>query len=282
MSMMVGGLRSEFYPILPVLDRLPIPRLRHTLSVFSRLREYGQIAVRNTRSASASSKATLFSKIVNENAFGTLNGTEIDLMIADEASNFMIGGTDTTSTTLTYLIWAVLRHPQVKQRLLAELLTMPADPTARELEVAPYLNRVIDETLRLYSAVPGSLRRTTPSGGAMLAGYNLPGNTVVCTQAYTFHRNSSVFQEPWCFDPDRWINPTKEMQNNFIPWGLGSRSCAGIHLAKLEMRHAIVMFFRACPDVTIAPSTTPESMEMVDFFLAAPISHSCKIINPHT
>ena len=281
MSMMVGGLRSEFYEILTILDRLPIPHLHYALSVFTRLREYGKIAVQNARSASASSKATLFSKIINENAFGNLNDVEIEFMIADEASNFMIGGTDTTSTTLTYLVWAVLRHPKVRQALLAELITIPADPTACELEAAQYLNCIIDETLRLYSAVPGSLRRTTPAGGAMLAGYNIPGNTVVCTQAYTFHRNPSVFQDPWCFDPDRWINPTKEMKNNFIPWGVGSRSCAGIHLAKLQMRHATVMFFRACPDAVIAPSTTPESMEMIDFFLATPISHSCKIINRH-
>ena len=196
MSMMVGGLRSEFYEILPILDRLPTPHLHYALSVFTRLREYGKIAVRNARSASASSKATLFSKIINENAFGNLNEVEIEFMIADEASNFMIGGTDTTSTTLTYLVWAVLRHPKVRQALLAELITVPANPTACELEAAQYLNCIIDETLRLYSAVPGSLRRTTPAGGAMLAGYNIPGNTVVCTQALHFPPGSQRVPGP--------------------------------------------------------------------------------------
>ncbi len=196
MSMMIGGVRAEFYSLLPLLDRLPIRPLRHALSVFTRLREYGKIAIHNTRSSSASAKKTLFSKIINQSALGTMTQADMDLMIADEASNFMIGGTDTTSTTLTYLVWAVLRHPEVKQKLLAELQTLPPDPRSKDLEAAPYLNRVIDETLRLYSAVPGSLPRTVPAGGTTLAGYAISADTVVCTQAYTFHRDPTIFHDP--------------------------------------------------------------------------------------
>lgn len=207
----------------------------------------------------------------------TLKDELSDDMISSEATNVILAGTDTTSVSLTYLIWCVLTHPHVNKTLQAELCTCSADPTAKELEALPYLNRVIDETLRLYSAVPASLPRETPATGAMLAGYHIPGGTTVGTQAYTFHRNPAVFPDPEKFDPDRWVNPTREMKEAFVPMSAGSRSCLGVHIAKLQLWHATVAFFRACPDAQIAPATTAASMEIFDYFVIAPVSHKCEI-----
>ena len=65
-----------------------------------------------------------------------------------------------------------------------------------ELENAPLLNSVIEETLRLYGAAPGALPRIVPSQGMTVAGYHLPAGTEVSTQAYTLHRDPRLFQEP--------------------------------------------------------------------------------------
>ena len=226
---MVGGLRSEFDPIVPILDRLPIPPLRRILSVFSRLREYGKVAVENARSAS---KNTLFTKILTQpESTSSMSEADREVMIADEASNFMIGGTDTTSCTLTYLIWALLRDPEIKHTLVTELNKLPQNPTNSELESSTYLNNVIEETLRLYSAVRGSLRRTNHHRSAVLAGYMIPPKTVVSTQAYTFHRDPRVFIEPDRFNPNRWVDATQQMLQTSMAWGAGSRTCLRLHLA---------------------------------------------------
>jgi cytochrome P450 len=65
-----------------------------------------------------------------------------------------------------------------------------------ELENAPLLNSVIEETLRLYGAAPGALPRVVPSQGIIISGHQLPGGTEVSTQAYTLHRDPRIFQEP--------------------------------------------------------------------------------------
>ncbi len=142
------------------------------------------------------------------------------------------------------------------------------------------MNKVIDETLRLYSAAPGSLPRIVPAGGAILGGYHIPGGTTVSTQAYTFHRNPKIFPNPESFDPDRWTDPSREMRDAFMPWGAGSRSCLGVHIAKMELFHATFAFFRACPNAEVAPATTKESMETVDYFLIKPAGNKCEVTLP--
>ncbi len=175
---------------MPLVQRLPIPALQHALSLLDRLLEVGLIAVRNAR---ASSEKTIFSKMI---ASSEKTQQLSDTIIAQEACNLTIAGTDTTAIVLTYLVWTVLRRPDIKHKLIAELEGCSGDPMGKELETMPYLNAVIDETLRLYTPVCQSLVREVPTGGTTLCGYDLPGGTTVGTQAYTFHRDPTIFQDP--------------------------------------------------------------------------------------
>ena len=139
---------------------------------------------------------------------------------------YIVAGSDTTATTLTYLVWAVCRHPEVKATLFKELETLPADEdfTDRELKQLPYLNQVIDEALRLYPAVAAGLPRSVPPGGATLAGHRIEGGVTVSSQSYTLHRNPEAFPQPEVFNPSRWETPTKAMKDAFFAFGGGSRS----------------------------------------------------------
>jgi cytochrome P450 len=180
--------------------------------------------------------------------------------ISQEASNITIAGTDTAAIALTYLVWAVLKRLAVRQKLHAELAdpNLPPDPTGKDLETLPYLNSVIEETLRLYTPISRSLPRTVPAAGATLSGYALPPGATVSTPAYTFHCDHSVYADALAFSPDRWLHPTKEMKNAFFAWGAGSRGCLGTHIARLELMHATYMFFRMCGDARIVEETTTE------------------------
>lgn len=121
-----------------------------------------------------------------------------DVAIATEARNLIVAGTDTTSVTLTYLLWAVLRNPAVKAKLLAEIDENVHGDTfgTADAEELPYLQAVMQETLRLYGAAPGGLPRSTPRGGRVLDGFFMPEGTVVATHAYSLHRNGKVFADP--------------------------------------------------------------------------------------
>jgi cytochrome P450 len=118
----------------------------------------------------------------------------MDLII--EAQSFITAGTDTTAVTLTYLIWAVCQDETVRGRLVQELQALPADFKYADIRALPYLNAIIDEALRCYGAAPGSLPRVVPAAGANLAGYFIAGGVVVSTQAYSLHRDPSIFPDP--------------------------------------------------------------------------------------
>ena len=110
----------------------------------------------------------------------------------------IIAGSDTTANTMTYLIWAILKHPDVHARVVKEISTLPASFTSEDIATQlPYLNWVVEECLRLYGAAPSSMTRVVPSGGRELAGHFVPEGTVVATQAYTLHRIGAVFKDPY-------------------------------------------------------------------------------------
>ena len=80
------------------------------------------------------------------------------------------------------------------------------------------------------------------------------------------------------YSPDRFIDkdgtycPPKE---SYAPFGAGSRTCLGMHLAKMELRHGAAEFFRECAGAKISSSMRAEDMELANFFLISPKGNRC-------
>jgi len=240
--------------------------------------EYGGRAVANLRRQNGNHNS-LFGTMLAECEVAEKSHLT-DRSIRFEAGNLIVAGSDTTAVTLTYLIWAVLRRPSLQRRLEEEVAALDEQFDDSQLEKLELLNGIIDETLRLYGAAPGSLPRTVPKGGATLAGHFIPGGTVVETQAYTLHRDANVFPNPMEFDETRFMGPsklTKTQKQAFSPFGAGTRICIGLHLARTELRLATALFFRECRGARLSQRMTEDMMEMENFFLIAPVGHCCEV-----
>ncbi|KAF7679745.1 hypothetical protein GT037_001396 [Alternaria burnsii] len=215
--------RAELSPFLDILSCFPIGPAKQAQVRLARIVEYGRQSIaRLLMDVETGTLETpvFFDKVLNSAA--TKDGiTRQEL--EEEAAEFMITGTDTTSNTLTYLIWAVLKHPGVRIRLEEEIATLPDDYTDTDLAKASYLNCVIKESLRLYGTASGSHERSIPPGGWDICGYHLPDQAVVSIAAYSLHRRADIFRNPLKFQPDRWLNPTQNMQECYIPFGGGPR-----------------------------------------------------------
>ena len=141
-------------------------------------------------------KQTILSKALAENESGAEDALPWPIIIK-EAIAFFVAGTDTTGVTATYLIWAVLKHPQVHSRLRQEVtISLSSEVSIQDLQSLPYLHCVIQETLRLYGAVSGGLPRRTPRGGCQVGEVFVPEGTTVTTQSFTLHRNPDIFEDP--------------------------------------------------------------------------------------
>ena len=116
----------------------------------------------------------IFANVLHDDADEKLRNTFSDEDIMQEAVSLTIAGTSTTSTVLTYLIWAVLTHPQLQSAVEEELATLPSEFSDAQLDALPLLSGVVLEALRLYTAGLGSLPRRVPKGGVTLEGYFIP------------------------------------------------------------------------------------------------------------
>jgi cytochrome P450 len=152
------------------------------------------LAVDTARKPSTTASSNIFRNVIADSEKENTTLTDDDVRM--EAINIIIAGTDTTGTTLTYLTWAVLQRPELQAALEAEVAALSPDFTDAELVELPLLNSIIQETLRLYGAAPSSLPRVVPKGGFELAGQYIPHGTTVCTQAYTLHRDETIWRDP--------------------------------------------------------------------------------------
>ncbi|EXJ68150.1 uncharacterized protein A1O5_08765 [Cladophialophora psammophila CBS 110553] len=280
----LAGIKMNFPLIYYILELLPIAAVRHFFASTERNRQYGKDAFENyiAQYGRNSGRRDLLTKVVV--AKDDEGAPLTDLEIYTEVAHLVHAGSDTTSTTLTYLFWLLAKHPEWQSRLRAELMTVPSCTdgvfTYKEVIALPVLDAIINEALRLYPAAPASLPRETPSGGRNLNGIFIPEKTVVSMQCYTTHRHPDVFPDPEEFLPERWLDEkavTPEMRTMFMPFSAGSRACLGINLAWMELKVITATLLKAYK-VQLASSTTDESMLFLDHFLALPKSGRCDLI----
>ncbi|KAH8093149.1 cytochrome P450 [Cristinia sonorae] len=154
-------------------------------------------------------------------------------------------GSDTTSGVLTFVFYYLLANPKAYERLRAELDEAFPDPDAPLnldlLTNLPYLNGVVDESLRLGTPFPG-LPRITPQGGAMIDGVFIPEGTIVGVPAYTQEIHPENFwPEPEAFKPERWLPEglgpgSRARRGAIMSFSFGPFGCLGKSLAVQEMR----------------------------------------------
>lgn len=219
----MGAILSVFPWVLSVAPYVGLPITKRIITVAGRMRTYASNLMERYRCLLETDpsrvKQTLFTKVFQAEEDDTMTFEEV----MTNAQSYIVAGSNTTAHSLTYLIWSICRDPKVRSELVKELQNLPKDFGEPDLRGLSYLDQVISEALRLYSATPSGLPRVVPPGGAEISGYRLDEGTVVCSQAYSMHRDPNIFPNPHEFHPSRWENPTKEMKDSFIPFGKGAR-----------------------------------------------------------
>lgn len=187
---------TAFPTLLQLARSLPLPYFQDALQAGKRISAYAERSLMSYKESAtldpSHARPTLFTKLLNANGSDSLP----DINLISEARGYIVGGSDNTAVSLTYLVWAVCRNEVIRGTLLQELETLPADFGDDELKKLPFLNQVVNETLRLYASNPSNRPRNAPVPGANLCGYWVLNEVTVSTQAYSLHRDTGIFPHP--------------------------------------------------------------------------------------
>ena len=174
-----------------------------------------------------------------------------DTNIIAQCITFLIAGHETTSGLLSFALYALLKHPDVLARAYAEvdraLGTDPGVlPTHAQVQDAPYIAQILDETLRLWPTAPAFTRH--PYEDTVIGGrYRLEATTSATVLIGMLHRDPQVWGgnaeefDPDHFSPERRANIPP---NAFKPFGTGQLACIGRQFALQEASLVLCMLLQ--------------------------------------
>ncbi|KAH8887218.1 cytochrome P450 [Thozetella sp. PMI_491] len=182
------------------------------------------------------------------------SGPPSQMALEEDSRLLVIAGSDTASITLTHCLYYFAKYPDC-YRKLQELVDTHfpngvIDWTYSKVKI-PYLDHVVNETLRLKPPSPSGPQRVTPPQGLQVDDVFIPGDTVVYVPTYTIHRDTRYWESAIEFVPERWETMSAEKEP-FLPFSKGEFGCPGKSVAWMELRMALSLIALRF-DIAFAP-----------------------------
>ncbi|CAA7401256.1 unnamed protein product [Spirodela intermedia] len=153
-------------------------------------------------------------------------------------------GSDTSATTVEWMMSELLRHPRVMRKVqqeLEEVVGMDRVVEEEDLPKLPYLEMVIKESMRLHPVIPLIPREA---------------REYCVANGIQFEKGTQVFVNIWAMgrDPNEWVNPEAfyperfeagsgggagdrdSLESGSLAFGAGNRSCPGMLMALTTVR----------------------------------------------
>ena len=171
---------------------------------------------------------------------------EADLFISALGPYF--GGLDTATGTCAFMLYVLLTHPDLLQRMRAEADELFANgmPTADGLRRMDVTHRIAMETLRLYPVAPAVPRKVI--NAFEFAGYTIPVGERVFIATTVPHYLPEFFPDPERFDIDRYLPDRAEHRQRgaYAPFGLGIHRCLGSNFAETQIALTLATILHDC------------------------------------
>ncbi|CAN0829576.1 Ent-kaurenoic acid oxidase [Linum grandiflorum] len=166
------------------------------------------------------------------------NGNRMsDEEVLDNIVSFVVAGYESTSLASMWSFYYLAKYPDVLAKLREENMALRKNKahgefiTSDDVSKLKYTNKVVEETIRMANIAALVFRMATED--VDYKGYRFPKNWKVAVWIRYLHTNPENYDDPMCFNPDRWDKaPTP---GSYQVFGGGSRICAGNMLARIQL-----------------------------------------------
>ena len=187
-------------------------------------------------------------------------------IIIHDLHDLFLAGTETSSRTVTSVLYHLKKYPEVMKKLESELFAhfdKYSDNDGKfdkdKILEFEYLNNVIKEALRIDPPSFESLA-SLPSEDITICGVDIPKGSPIKLQLVGAHFNPEEWVEPYKFIPERYdpnskyfFKPNSDKPRSpyaYVPFSQGPRSCPGRTIAMLQMK--VILIYLLCKmDYTI-------------------------------
>lgn len=261
----IGSMENADSPFLKSFDKaqhilflravLPLWRLRrflrlgeewHSAHHFKLLQEYSAETVQKLKENLKGSEGDSFVGLFMQDA--EKNGTPFDeKFMTDMVLNFLIAGRDTTAHSLSWTLYLLMKHPSIEKQVLAEIEDVLGDRTLcyEDLNRLPFLQAVVNESLRLYPSVPLDVKKALFDDDLPDGTFVSKGNVVVYN-IFAMGRSKEIWGDDADeFKPERWLDQQFPSLYAYPVFNAGPRECLGRRLAWVEMKACLVRVLRS-------------------------------------
>jgi cytochrome P450/cytochrome b involved in lipid metabolism len=173
-------------------------------------------------------------------------------------SIFFFAGFDTTSNTMSMMLYHLAANPDVQERCrkdVFDVIGTDTKPKMHKLFHLQYVNAVIKETLRMFPTVPMVTREVTEyHDDGVCPRFKEETTFGVVLNFFGLHYNPKGWNRPNEFLPERWIDPSIDAdrdpdQRLYCPFAIGKRACLGRQFAFVEILTVMVALlqrYRIC------------------------------------
>ncbi|XP_077248200.1 cytochrome P450 89A2-like [Tasmannia lanceolata] len=166
-------------------------------------------------------------------------------------SEFLNGGTDTTSTGLQWIMANLVKNQEIQAKLFEEIKgVVKEEDTIKEEDLLKmkYLKAVVLEGLRRHPpghfVLPHAVSEETA-----INGYVIPKKATVNFTVAEMGWDGEVWKDPMEFKPERFlegeeVDITGSREIKMMPFGAGRRICPGMGLAMLHLEYFVANMVR--------------------------------------
>lgn len=246
---MMANFSLAFVPLAWLVDGLPVlkylPEWLPGMAFKKTAKEWSRIvhmtvdipyAFTRQQMATSGNKPSLVSRLVadctNHDASSSLSSEDEDA-IKWVAAVLYAGGADTTVSSLSSFLLAMVKFPEVQRKAQSEIdkvIGQSRLPQYEDRDNLPYVEGIIKETLRWHPVAPLGVPHTFDED-ITYKGYLMPKGTIVIPSVWWFLHDPEVYEDPDSFEPERYLSPRHEPEPNTAAFGFGRRLCPGRFVA---------------------------------------------------